>query len=165
MLFQHGDMLAYRERHFDLIDQPLEPYFSMIGHRPDFLRNGDGSRGYVAGWTVEDGWLFLTGLHAAWQDATPVGLQQLFPFGGKKVFAAWFTGQLRGHRNEGQLATVPTSSRSPDIVLNVQCGRLQASSVVHRPVTRPFGAMRSPDQSAAVINLHRRGPALQTRSS
>ena len=82
MLFQRGDTLSYREKTFDLIDQPLEAYFTLIQSRPKFMRSSDESRGYVAHWMIEDGWLYLNGISALWEDATPVNLKHLFPVAG-----------------------------------------------------------------------------------
>lgn len=125
-----ADTLAYREREFELLEQPLEVYFNLIGGRPGFLRGSEGARAYAANWLIEDGWLYLTGLAGLWNDAAPLSLRQLFPVGGRKVFAAWFTGALRGH---GAGAS-PAAARAgaPEVVLNVASGRVDASSIVHR---------------------------------
>ncbi len=137
MKLHRGDTLSYRDREFDVLEQPLEAYFDLIGERPSFLRCSDHSRGYAANWLVEDGWLYLTGLAGVWSDATPLGMRQLFPVGGRKVFAAWFTGQLRGARIGPNGPSSVAESRAPDLVLNITCGRVNASSMVHRPLLRP----------------------------
>ncbi len=129
----HGDTLLHRERTFELIDQPLETYFDLIGQRPALCR-GPG-RGYAAQWVVEDGWLFMASVAGRWDDEQPLSLDQLFPFGGSKVFAAWYSGTIRGYRRDRPLPRVddPAQARYPDIVLTVASGRLGNASVVHRP--------------------------------
>ncbi len=122
------DTLSYREREFDLLEQPLEAYFNLIGGRPRFVRGADGGRGYAASWLIEDGWLYLTGLAGLWNDETPLTLRQLFPVGGRKVFAAWFTGALCGYAAERG----PLERGAPDVMINVASGRVDASSIVHR---------------------------------
>jgi hypothetical protein len=136
MLLQHGDTLWYRDRAFDLMDEPLEAYFTLISSRPDFVRSSAASRGYVANWAVQDGWLYLTAISALWQDGTPVRLEHLFPFGGDQVFAAWYSGQLRAYRSDASPLSLSSIDRSPDLVINVHCGRLQASSMIHRPAAK-----------------------------
>jgi hypothetical protein len=44
MLLQHGDTLWYRDRAFDLMDEPLEANFTLISSRPDFVRSSAASR-------------------------------------------------------------------------------------------------------------------------
>lgn len=128
-----GDTLSWRDREFALVDAPLEPYFSLIGSRPDFAPADAGSRGYRARWLIEDGWLYLTDLDAIWADGTRVSLAHLFPLAGAKVFAAWMSGTLHAHRADRAPAPGCGTARAPDMVIRVDCGRIRASSVVHRP--------------------------------
>ena len=155
MLFQRGDTLSYREKTFDLIDQPLEAYFTLIQSRPKFMRSSDESRGYVAHWMIEDGWLYLNGISALWEDATPVNLKHLFPVAGDKVFAAWLSGQLRAYRSDASPLSLSSMIRSPDLLMNVTCGRVNGSSMVHRaanPAARGATAMAA-TRPANVIDL------------
>jgi hypothetical protein len=135
------DLLSHRGREFQLLDQPLERYFSMIGQRPC---EGE----YSAQWEIEDGWLYLSGLGCVQKHEQPMSMESLFPFAGRRVFAAWFSGQVRGFRSDraagsgwGQL------NRYPDLVLNMNCGRVDTISLVHssdrtKPVTvNPIAAL------------------------
>lgn len=65
--------------------------------RPVFpIRTTSCRRGYVATWLVEDGKLFLVGVA---QEDNPFGKPEaadmLAVFGAERVFATWYTGQLR----------------------------------------------------------------------
>jgi hypothetical protein len=153
MLFQRGDTLSYRDRSFELIDQPLEAYFALINSRPQFARSSEQSRGYVANWMIEDGWLYLTSIAALWEDATPVSLKHLFPVAGDKVFAAWLTGQLRGYRSDASPLSLSTMVRSPDLVMHVNCGRINGSSMVHRPAIKSQRPADVSPKPASVIDL------------
>ncbi|HMN66018.1 MAG TPA: hypothetical protein PKB08_13515, partial [Burkholderiaceae bacterium] len=112
MSAHHGDTLAFRDKRFLLVEQPLEAYFGLIGQRPRLHGGGcpDG-RGYAASWEIDDGWLYLVGLAGQWADHSPVTLHNLFPFAGERVFATWFSGTVHGFRqdegDEGCNGTAP----------------------------------------------------------
>jgi hypothetical protein len=119
------DLLSHRTREFRLLDQPLERYFSMIGQRPC---EGD----YTARWEIEDGWLYLTDLGCVESHDKPMSMESLFPFAGRRVFAAWFSGQVRGFRTDrSDFQASAQVNRYPDLVLNLNCGRVETISLVH----------------------------------
>jgi hypothetical protein len=139
--FALSDSLHYRERQFELADHPLEAYFELIGERPS-LMNG---KPVSATWAIEDGWLYLTSLSATLRDGTVLNLGDLFPYAGEKVFAAWFTGTLKGFRDDVQskLISADSDKRYPDLVLSVGVGRIRQSSMVHRGTTEQADAKRA----------------------
>ena len=159
-----GDILRYRERTYELADRPLEGYFRLINAQPEFQRNADGLSSCAATWTIDDGWLFLIDLQGFWADGSPLTVADLFPFAGSRVFAAWWSGLLRGYRSDASLLTRASASRSPDILIQVDCGRIQSSSMVHR-ASRREGAMptmiRSTGGATAPERGHRQGALLQ----
>ncbi len=119
------DLLTHRGREFQLLDQPLERYFNMIGQRPC---EGE----YSAQWEIEDGWLYLSGLGCVQKHEQPMSMESLFPFAGRRVFAAWYSGQIRGFRMDRAAAlTWGQPNRYPDLVLNMNCGRIETISLVH----------------------------------
>ncbi len=120
-----SNMLAHRSREFSLLDQPLERYFQLIGQRPCESECS-------AQWEIEDGWLYLTEMSCVDPSEHPVSLERLFPFAGRRVFAAWYTGQIRGFRTDRQWpGGSDQSTRYPDLILNVNCGRIETISLVH----------------------------------
>ena len=151
-----GDVLKYRERSYEMADQPLEGYFRLINARPEFQRNADGQSGCAATWTIDDGWLFLVDIQGFWADGSPLAIADLFPFAGSRVFAAWWSGLLRGYRSDASLLTRASASRSPDILIQVDCGRIQSSSMVHRP-SRREGAMPTMIRSGISVPADRAG--------
>jgi hypothetical protein len=122
------DLLHHRGRVFQLLDQPLERYFKMIGQRPC---EGE----YTANWEIEDGWLYLTNLGCAKPHDQPMSMESLFPFAGRRVFAAWHSGPVRGFRTDrgDRLSALAAKENNhyPDLVLNLNCGRVETISVVH----------------------------------
>ncbi|MCO5105543.1 MAG: hypothetical protein M9907_00520 [Burkholderiaceae bacterium] len=134
MSAHHGDTLAFRDKRFLLVEQPLEAYFELIGQRPRLHGGGcaDG-RGYAARWEIRDGWLYLAGLAGQWADNSPVALQNLFPFAGERIFATWFSGTLHAFRqDDAEQGCGAAPRRYPDLVLTVDQGRVRSSSIVHR---------------------------------
>lgn len=133
------DTLQYREREFDLIDLPLESYFESVGTRPPYAGRTTDQRRYVGRWLIDDGWLFLADLQANDPVGRPLSLVQAFPNVGERVFAAWFSGTIRGYRGDPSPLAPRGNVRAPDLVVNVHCGRILSASVVHhaRAVQRP----------------------------
>ncbi|MEZ5660795.1 MAG: hypothetical protein R3E83_20470 [Burkholderiaceae bacterium] len=130
----HGDTLLHRERTFELIDQPLEMYFELIGSRPDFDPGEELGRGYTAQWMIDDGWLFLVNMQARWSGADELSLKDLFPFAGQRVFAAWYHGQLRAYRRDKPLPDLSNPARRPhpDVTLTIEHGRIASATLIER---------------------------------
>jgi hypothetical protein len=156
MQFQTADRLYYRDAQFDLLDQPLEPYFDLIDSRPPFLRSNAASRGYFAEWTIADGWLYLTSIIALWEDGTPATIKQLFPLTGDRVFAAWLSSNLRCYNTDSSPVALQNVVRAPDVVISVNCGRVSQGGAVQRPMHRPTDRAPSNPRSAQIIDLHTR---------
>ncbi len=150
-MFQgNHDLLLHRGRLFELVDRPLENYFDLIGQRPSLRGDATATEPpYTARWQIDDGWLYLTGLSGSWEDGAPLTIAELFPLAGTRVFAAWFSGALRGYRADAVQfgSELGGNGRYPDIFLQVTCGRLKASSVVHRSP----GRQTSPDVVGAAL--------------
>jgi hypothetical protein len=139
--FELTDSLQYRDRKFELADHPLESYFELIGERPAFMQG----KPVVTSWEIEDGWLYLTALSATLRDGTELNMGDLFPYAGEKVFAAWFSGTLKGFRDDAQskLISAGSDKRYPDLVLSVGVGRIRQSSMVHRSSVEQMDAKRA----------------------
>jgi hypothetical protein len=135
------DYLDYRERKFELADHPLEGYFELIGERPALMAG----KPIEASWMIEDGWLYLTKLSATLASGHKLNLGDLFPYAGTKVFAAWFTGTLKGYKDESgqKFVSHPGEKRYPDLVLGVSVGRIRQSSMVHRATTEAADAKKA----------------------
>jgi len=160
----NGDTLLHRNRTFELVDQPLEQYFELIGSRPSLDAAEQNERRYNARWVIEDGWLFLVSMQACWENQAPLTVQDLFPFAGNKVFAAWYNGPVRAYRRDRGLPdlSVPEKVRYPDVTLQVEHGRIANTVLMHRPATRVLDERQSATtQMADVIEIAKfRRPAI-----
>jgi hypothetical protein len=137
------DRLIYREREYHLDQSPLEAYLLSLGRPIDLFGRCAAWRGYVATWTVDDGWLFLTSIAGSWADGSNLRIEQLFPVAGVRAFAAWHSGRLHAFRSDlpgGSQAV----ARAPDLTLDTFCGRIQSSSMIHRPKLRVVNGQGAP---------------------
>lgn len=93
---QIGEYLRYQGEGVSMATHPLEDYFAMGGPRPALNAATRAlHRGYIGGWEIVAGRLYLVKLTATLQDGTQATLQTLFPGFGDRVFAHWFTGTIR----------------------------------------------------------------------
>lgn len=100
MTAQIPETLFYRGKKHEMCTEPLFDYLELTGKCLPAPAGGWCSalwRGYTGEWRVVRKHLFLTalrGLHG--QDGDdPHGLRALFPDAEGRVFAAWFTGEVR----------------------------------------------------------------------
>ncbi len=81
--------------------EPLEVFFAMGGHRPRFLPSHTAlRRGYVGGWEIAGGRLYLMKLTAELDNGVAASLETVFPGFRERVFAHWYTGTLRIPRGD-----------------------------------------------------------------
>jgi len=93
---QIGQYLRYQGEGVSMATHSLEDYFAMGGRKPDLnAATGALHRGYLGGWEIVAGRLYLVKLTATLSDGTQATLQTLFPGFGGWVFARWFTGTIR----------------------------------------------------------------------
>ena len=84
-----------------MCDQPLSTYFARIDSYPEFESNCTALwRGYVGTWEILDGRLYLIGLVATMKDGSPANLATLFPDYPSRVFAHWYSGEIRVPRGK-----------------------------------------------------------------
>jgi len=146
---QVPDILIYDNKVYDLYSYPLNDYLKTQSGMPRlYVRPDIGStanlRGYVALWEISDGDLFLRGIDS-WRCGKNVSTQKRVcekidikkMFGGKyqngKVFASWFTGDLR-IPGEDKLEPVDFrfngSIYKQDKVLKIEAGKVVGETVV-----------------------------------
>ena len=81
--------------------EPLGDYFAMGGTKPAFQANCTALwRGYVGGWEIVAGRLYLVKLTGTLVDGSEACLETLFPGFSERVFAHWYTGTLRIPRGQ-----------------------------------------------------------------
>jgi hypothetical protein len=83
-----------------LFTNTLEKYWNEYNPRPNFIiQNSALYRGYVATWKIINNYLYLIDI-VYYSDLGQCGLNNLFPYGGDKIKADWFTGELKIPKGE-----------------------------------------------------------------
>lgn len=108
MTMQRAELLFYDGAWQSLHSLPLEPYFELVGTRPNFTRFlSSVGRGYVGCWAVVERRLYLTELQQLGFEKRPDGsvspgmvadpalLSAMFPDQDAPIFADWYSGELR----------------------------------------------------------------------
>ncbi|EED31279.1 conserved hypothetical protein [gamma proteobacterium NOR5-3] len=96
MTAQIADVLIAGNDRMQLFTNPLEMFFEKMGTRPDFtLPSTANWRGYVATWDLTDGRLYLRSISGRLKDTTACSVASIFPGFPDRVFAHWFSGELR----------------------------------------------------------------------
>lgn len=120
--------------------QPLGDYFAMGGRRPEFQASSTALwRGYVGGWEIVAGRLYLVKLTGTLMDGSQASLETVFPGFPERVFAHWYTGTLRiprgqrlHYRHQGY-----ASVYERDEMLEFELGVIRRSWVRHNGQAEP----------------------------
>jgi len=76
--------------------EPLADYFALGGWKPKFMATNTANwRGYVGGWEIVAGRLYLVKLSGVLMDGSDANLETVFPGFPERVFAHWYTGTIR----------------------------------------------------------------------
>jgi hypothetical protein len=96
MTAQIGEYLCYQGGGVTMATEPLESYFAIGGRNPKFMATNSANwRGYVGGWEILAGRLYLVKLSGVLEDGSDVSLETVFPGFPERVFAHWYTGTIR----------------------------------------------------------------------
>lgn len=97
MTAQFSETLHYDGQKLSLFSEPLERYFEFGGIKPywEIDRPSTLWRGYVATWEIQAGRLYLIGLRGKLEDGTEANVATIFPGYAARVFAHWYSGELR----------------------------------------------------------------------
>ena len=96
MTAQIPEHLRYRGKTYDMCTEPLWPWLRFGGPAPKFREVHTACwRAYVGRWLVAHDRLYLTGIDAHLESGEPVTLAMLFPGYPERVFAHWYTGEVR----------------------------------------------------------------------
>lgn len=88
-LIYHGDTVA-------MASEPLGDYFFLAGDRLAFQVNCTALwRGYVGTWEITADRLYLVDLQGDLSDGSQASLASVFPDYPSRVFAHWYSGELR----------------------------------------------------------------------
>lgn len=109
MTAQLRDTLEHAGNTMGMTSLPLSSYWVMnntgdTGSPTDARRFADMGtfcwRRYTAQWRIEQEHLYLVKINATYKDGTPAALEDFFPGYPERVFAHWFSGELRCPRGE-----------------------------------------------------------------
>ena len=96
MTAQISEILHYQGRKQRMCTEPLGDYFELAGIEPRFEVSCTALwRGYVGEWSVIEGRLYLIGITGTLAGDKPASLETFFPGFPDRVFAHWYSGQVR----------------------------------------------------------------------
>jgi hypothetical protein len=96
MTAQISEILHYQGRKQRMCTEPLGDYFALAGITPGFVVSSTALwRGYVGEWDIRDGRLYLIKLTGTLEGDKPASLETFFPGYPDRVFAHWYSGQVR----------------------------------------------------------------------
>lgn len=107
MTVQSTEGLKYGKQNLVMQSEPLEAYFKLVGHRPQFgFMATNNWRGYIGDWEITDTKLYLRRLSQMGLRKTDAGVlpclepnsvsvADIFPGTTGPIFADWYTGELR----------------------------------------------------------------------
>lgn len=96
MTAQIAERLIYQGREVSMCTEPLSDYFAFGGYKPEFQFTCTALwRGYVGTWEIINDRLYLIELHGVLTNGEEATLETVFPGYAKRVFAHWYSGDLR----------------------------------------------------------------------
>jgi hypothetical protein len=96
MTAQIAEYLRYQGEGVRMCTEPLADYFARGGTKPAFQASSTALwRGYVGGWEIVAGRLYLAKLTGTLMDGSEACLETVFPGFPERVFAHWFSGTIR----------------------------------------------------------------------
>jgi hypothetical protein len=96
MTAQSSELMVHDGHQVAMHATPLDNYFAMGGHRPRFAWvNTARKRRYIGTWEILNDRLYLIALKARLTSGQDATLRDVFPDYPERVFAHWYSGQLR----------------------------------------------------------------------
>ncbi len=96
MTAQISETIIYKGENRSLLSCPLGDYFSLSNTQSPFHMNCTALwRGYLGRWEIKQERLYLTEVNAEFDDDNEITMQDIFPGFSERVFAHWYTGELR----------------------------------------------------------------------
>jgi len=96
MTAQFGEKLIIDGESNSMMTQPLAVYFELSGVQPEFEVSSTALwRGYVGTWEILGERLYLLKISANYTNGASAKLEDLFPGYPNRVFAHWYSGNIR----------------------------------------------------------------------
>jgi hypothetical protein len=138
MTAQIREKLIYQGEGLGMCTSPLSDFFAYSGNWPRFARTDTGLwRNYIGTWEILGARLYLIGLKATMMDGTAATLATIFPNFPDRVFAHWYSGELRVPQGK-LIKYVQMGFRSKyeeDLFLDVANGVLTGTRLVKNNMT------------------------------
>ena len=127
MTAQATEKLIYGGEQHSMCTEPLRQFVELGGKIPEFAGYCSALwRGYIGTWEVIDTRLYLVGIDGTFLDGKEATLEDLFPGYPERVFAHWFSGEVR--LPQGELLNYVHmgygSTFEKDLLLTFNKGRL-----------------------------------------
>ncbi len=133
MTAQISESILYEDKQRSLLSCPLGDYFHLSSKESPFNGNCTALwRGYLGDWEITHDRLYLTGLKAGFDEENKTTLEDVFPGFKDRVFAHWYTGQLRIPDGE-QIEYMHMgfgSQYERDILITVRQGVIEKVSII-----------------------------------
>ncbi len=96
MTAQFSERLRYEGEELSMCCEPLGAYFRLAGIEPGFMSLSSALwRGYLGTWEIRHQRLYFVGLQGRLKDGSDASVSTLFPDFPERVFAHWYSGELR----------------------------------------------------------------------
>ncbi len=96
MTAQISETIIYKNEKRSLLSCPLDDFFLLSKTPSPFQMNCTTLwRGYLGIWEIKEERLYLIKIQAGFDEVNQTSLQDIFPGFKDRVFAHWYTGQLR----------------------------------------------------------------------
>ena len=134
MTAQFSERLRYEGQDLSMYTNPLSDFFAMGGANPGFDANCTALwRGYVGSWENIQTRLYLTAISGTLKDGGQASLASVFPDFPDRVFAHWYSGEIRIPRGKRTKYVHQgyDSKFERDLLLDVEHGVVKATHIRH----------------------------------
>jgi hypothetical protein len=151
MTAQAGEILVLDGEEVTMCTEPLDDYFTFASITPNFEANCTALwRGYVGTWEIVGERLYLISLSGTLNDGEAADLETMFPGFSDRVFAHWYSGQIRIPR--GKLLKYVHggygSIYEADLLINFEKGVVLARRTKHNGTSDAPDDPDNPDNSS-----------------
>ena len=134
MTAQMPERLTYKGEKLSLAEHPLSAFFKLAGSKPAMAETSSALwRGYIGSWEINDGRLYLIDIDGELEDGSALTLDLLFPGFPDRVFAHWYSGDMRIPQGKllNYIHAGYASVYERDLILNIERGVVVRETVRH----------------------------------
>ena len=132
MTAQISEKIIYEDERHAMCTNPLDEFLSLANLDIEFQSNSTALwRGYVGTWEIKGDRLYLIELSGSLKNGSKAALETIFPGFPDRVFAHWFTGEIR--LPQGKMLNYVHmgygSTYERDLLLKIEGGMVVGSTV------------------------------------